>query len=205
MNKNKYWKFIKEKSKSLVSLYDLCGHEKYLKTTIHGLVSLSPDYSLIVVGANMGISKMTREHIGISLFLKIPFIVVMTKTDIAPENVYKQNLSQIKSLVRHPLVDKQFISMTSKTNDSEISQWADQMHGNQITPIFSVSNVTGEGIPQLIKFIKQIKNRSQYQTAFKTKDGSFEYDIHETFLVPGVGIVVSGLVKSGQVTVGTVV
>jgi GTPase len=47
-----------------------------------------PDYSLIIIGANMGMSKMTREHLGVSLFLKIPFVIVLTKIDIAPTNVY---------------------------------------------------------------------------------------------------------------------
>jgi GTPase len=43
-----------------------------------------PDYSLIIIGSNMGVSKMTREHLGVSLFLKIPFAIVLTKIDIAP-------------------------------------------------------------------------------------------------------------------------
>lgn len=36
-------------------------------------------------------------------------------------------------------------------------------------------------------------------------DEPFEFDIHENFLVKGVGVVVSGLVKSGNVSVGDVV
>jgi len=42
------------------------------------------DYSLIVVGANMGVSRITKEHLGISLALKIPFMIVVTKIDISP-------------------------------------------------------------------------------------------------------------------------
>ena len=37
-NKNKYWKEVVEKSTKVVTFLDLCGHEKYLKTTIFGLV-----------------------------------------------------------------------------------------------------------------------------------------------------------------------
>jgi GTPase len=59
-NKNKYWKEIVKDSYKIVSLVDLCGHEKYLKTTINGLTGLAPDFSCVVVGANMGLSKMTR-------------------------------------------------------------------------------------------------------------------------------------------------
>ena len=41
-NKNKYWKEVVSGSTKIVSLVDLCGHEKYLKTTINGLTGLSP-------------------------------------------------------------------------------------------------------------------------------------------------------------------
>lgn len=43
-----------------------------------------PDYAMIVVGANMGITRMTREHLGISLALKVPIFIIITKIDIAP-------------------------------------------------------------------------------------------------------------------------
>jgi len=38
-NKNKYWAEVVQKSKTVQSLVDLCGHEKYLKTTMYGMVS----------------------------------------------------------------------------------------------------------------------------------------------------------------------
>jgi GTPase len=53
-----------------------------------GLVGLMPDYAMIVVGANMGLSPMAREHIGIAVILKVPLFIVITKIDIAPEEKY---------------------------------------------------------------------------------------------------------------------
>jgi GTPase len=79
---------VVERSGKIVTFLDLCGHEKYLKTTIFGLVAMVPDYSMIIVGANMGVQKMTREHLGLSLFLGVPFIIVLSKIDIAPQNVH---------------------------------------------------------------------------------------------------------------------
>ena len=77
--KNNYWAEVVNKSSKVVTLLDLCGHERYLKTTLFGLVSMSPDYSMIVIGTNAGLSKMTREHFVISLFLNIPMILIITK------------------------------------------------------------------------------------------------------------------------------
>lgn len=79
-----------------------------------------PDYSLIIIGANMGVSKMTREHLGVSLFLKIPFVIVLTKIDIAPENVYKESLETIKSLVKSPAVKRTPIVLSEKSEDDEV-------------------------------------------------------------------------------------
>ncbi len=39
----------------------------------------------------------------------------------------------------------------------------------------------------------------------KAIDSPFEFDIHEHFLVPGVGIVVSGIIKSGTARLNQIV
>ena len=80
-----------------MTFLDLCGHEKYLKTTMFGLVGLMPDFSMIVVGANMGVSRMTREHLGISLALGIP--IVVTKIDIAPKQVYDETIATLTKIL----------------------------------------------------------------------------------------------------------
>lgn len=59
-NKNKYWSQVVPISSKIVSITDLCGHEKYLKTTINGLTGLSPDFGVVIIGANMGMQKMTK-------------------------------------------------------------------------------------------------------------------------------------------------
>ncbi|HDJ89912.1 MAG TPA: GTP-binding protein, partial [Thermoprotei archaeon] len=60
------------KSNKIITFIDLAGHERYLKTTIRGVTSRTPDYILLVVAANMGLLKMGKEHLGISIALKIP-------------------------------------------------------------------------------------------------------------------------------------
>lgn len=82
-----------------MTFLDLCGHEKYLKTTMFGLVGLMPDFSMIVVGANMGVSRMTREHLGISLALGIPIYIVVTKIDIAPKQVYDETIATLTKIL----------------------------------------------------------------------------------------------------------
>ena len=42
---------------------DLAGHEKYLKTTVYGVTGMFPDYGLLIIGANTGITRLTKEHL----------------------------------------------------------------------------------------------------------------------------------------------
>ena len=78
------WQDIMSRSDRTLSLIDLCGHERYFKTTLFGLTGLKPDYAVLVVGSNMGVSMMTKEHISVAFALGIPMCVVVTKIDICP-------------------------------------------------------------------------------------------------------------------------
>ena len=83
----------------IISFIDLAGHEKYFKTTVYGVTGLFPDYGLVVIAANTGITKLTREHIGILFYLKIPFMICITKIDLAPSHVYHQLCNRLKNLL----------------------------------------------------------------------------------------------------------
>merc|ERR1719458_2070041 len=103
-SRNVTWQQIVTQSRQLVTFIDLCGHEKYLKTTIFGLVGLCPDYAMIVVNANAGFQRMSREHLGIALALGIPIVVVVTKVDVAPTNVFEDNLAMLCKLLKSSAV-----------------------------------------------------------------------------------------------------
>ena len=94
------WTEIASKASHNVTLIDLCGHEKYLKTTLFGLTGLMPDYCLLVVGSNMGVQVMTREHISIACALNIPMFVAVTKVDICPQNVLVNTRKTLAKLLR---------------------------------------------------------------------------------------------------------
>ena len=93
---------ICESSSKIINFIDLAGHEKYLKTTVFGLTGHAPDFAMLMVGSNMGVSGMTKEHLGISLALRVPVFVVVTKIDMCPENILKQTMSQIKKVLKSP-------------------------------------------------------------------------------------------------------
>ncbi|GLE02906.1 hypothetical protein PINS_up011770 [Pythium insidiosum] len=94
------WPELARAARKRVQLIDLAGHEKYLKTTVFGLTGMQPDIVVVVVGANMGVKRMTKEHLAIAVALELPIVVALTKIDIAPKNVAKETLQTIRQSLK---------------------------------------------------------------------------------------------------------
>ncbi|CAK9023552.1 unnamed protein product [Durusdinium trenchii] len=227
-SRNTTWQQVMEKSERLVTFSDLCGHEKYLKTTIFGLVGQCPDYTMIIVNANAGFQRMSREHLGIALALRIPFFIVVTKIDIAPQNVYEENLMQLHKIVRSNAVKRQPLVVKEP---EELEGAARGIYQKEVCPIFCISSVTGEGakrcvtantehIRQLSPALPQtvalrVESTTAHAACFKrdrlyfmADSGLFrppsslglspaEFHIDSIYVVPGVGLVVGGVVRGG--------
>lgn len=141
------WTSVFTQSKNIVTFIDLAGHEKYLKTTISGLTGCFPDYAFIVVGANMGISKMTREHIQVAIALSIPLFVVITKIDISPEKILKHTVKTLVKLLRSPACNNKMPMIIRKKKEIKLLFEKD-LYLERICPIFCVSAV--KGIPYVL-------------------------------------------------------
>ena len=73
------WDEITMSASKVISFIDLAGHEKYLKTTLYGLTSGAPSCVMLMVGANAGLTGMSKEHLAIALALNVPIVVCVTK------------------------------------------------------------------------------------------------------------------------------
>lgn len=195
-SRNVAWQHIVQQSQKLVTFIDLCGHEKYLKTTIFGLVGLCPDYAMIVVNANAGFQRMSREHLGIALALSIPIFVAVTKIDIAPQNVFEENMVILQRLLKSNAVKKQPIVVK---NEVDLESTFRDHTPDKVCPIFCISNVTGEGLELLRQFLRQVRARLQDNELFRPPSDPVEFHIDGVFTVSGVGIVVSGLMRGGRI------
>ncbi len=94
------------KSTKIVRLIDLGGHERYLRTTLKGLLGYEVNYVMLVVGADDGLSIMGKEHLALASILKFPIFVVITKVDKYPEDRIKGIVNDIKNVLKFPeLID----------------------------------------------------------------------------------------------------
>jgi len=176
-----------------VELLDLAGHAKYLKTTLFGMTGHHPDYAMLVVGANMGFIGMTKEHLGITLALKMPAMLVVTKIDMCPPNVLADTMAQIKRITKTPGCRKlPFIVR----NMDDVVVCARNFASEKLLPIFCVSNVTGENINLLHAFLNLAPSTHNWG---ELADAPLQVDVDYDWTISGVGTVLSGTVVSGKI------
>ena len=186
---------IARESYRVITLMDLAGHEKYLKTTIHGVSSGFADHALVLVNARHPPTHMTVHHLNLCCSFGIPVIVVFTKIDGCPEHAYKTSKEEVTKMLRSPEVNKVPFAVR---DENDVAKVMDKLHA--LAPMIETSCVTGEGIDLLQKMLFALPKRRNHE---KKAGRSFEFLVEDIFNVPGVGAVVSGFVNAGELTVGS--
>lgn len=182
-------------SSKLVCFVDLGGHERYLRTTLKGVTGRSPDYVMLCVAANAGFIGTAKEHLGITMVLKIPVFIVITKTDMVPLEITSRVISEVMRILKKPGINRIPI-IVNEIDDVIVA--ARNMASRRIVPIFLASNTTGEGLDLLRIFLNVLPPRLKWEEKLNKP---FKMYVEEKFNVRGVGTVVSGLALQGEVKI----
>eukprot|EP00545_Synedropsis_sp_CCMP1620_P006958 CAMPEP_0119013450 /NCGR_PEP_ID=MMETSP1176-20130426/8455_1 /TAXON_ID=265551 /ORGANISM="Synedropsis recta cf, Strain CCMP1620" /LENGTH=694 /DNA_ID=CAMNT_0006966541 /DNA_START=84 /DNA_END=2168 /DNA_ORIENTATION=- len=193
-NKRKTEDEVARESYRIITLMDLAGHEKYLKTTIHGVSAGMADYALILVNSRHPPTHMTQHHLNLCCSFGIPVIVVFTKIDGCPEHAYKSSKKEVVKLLRAPDIGKKPFAVR---NEQDIETCIGKLH--TLAPLLETSCVNGQGIDLLQKLLFALPKRRRHE---KKLNRPFEFLVEDIFNVPGVGGVVSGFVNAGELAVG---
>ena len=194
-SKKDTWPKIMSETDKLVTFMDLAGHEKYLKTTIHGMSSNHPDYAVILIEGR-GVRGMTREHIMLALSFGIPFVILITKIDLYTKESVASTIEQVSKLIKSA---KKEMWIVRDEVDLEIPL---QQPGEKFVPIFSISNVTGEGLDLFKGYLHRLPKRIDYSPL---SDEPFEMAVIEGFTVQGIGTVAHGFLARGTAHAGDTV
>ena len=198
-----------------VILIDLCGHEKYLKTTLYGIMGYYPDYAIVIIGANRGILQMTREHTKILHHLKIPMVIALTKTDLIenicantdknPEEMLNNLVGDIKKIYAKGNYDVTDMNMIEEQTGLE-SIYNIIPNTKQI-PLFKISSKTGRGFDLFKSYISKLpKNKMVVscpladQILFKSNKKAsqinpFIFYVEKVYCPNGIGWVATGILR----------
>lgn len=161
---------------------------------------------------------MSKEHLSAALALNVPVICVVTKIDqsaiqplrdvrileanlkaTAPANIQAQTRKQLVKILKSAGCRKTPVYVRDNGMAIELAR-SFGFSNARITPIFETSNLTGEGISQLKTFLNTVPTSEQSERY--DPEAPFELSITDVFSVPFVGVVISGVVTSGSISVG---
>lgn len=185
---------ISDRSSKLVTFMDLAGHRKYMKTTVQALTGYSPHHAMLVVGSGGNISNMTSEHLAIVRALDMPFFIVVTKIDLT-EPTY--TIFELKEILTS--IGCRKVPFFVATEDDALTAGSRQSN-DQIVPIFCVSNVTGEGLDLLTRYLYVLSPGISNAEKERLEQEPTEFHVDEIFKVSEVGPVVGGLLLKGVLT-----
>ena len=195
-NRQQSWPEIVKDSTKIISFFDLCGHLKYIHTTIFGMTSQNLDLNMIMIGSNMGVSRITREHIFLSVILKIPFILIITKMDLVEDkkDVLENTINGINKILKVPAINRMIYNINNK---DDVAFAIQKMNSECIVPTFYTCNKTGKGLD----LVKHFLNLYHPPSCIRKDKESVELRIDSIFNVKGVGCVVGGQLISGSIKV----
>ncbi|XP_051764432.1 GTP-binding protein 2b [Ctenopharyngodon idella] len=186
---------ICESSSKMITFIDLAGHYKYLKTTIFGLTSYCPDFAMLVVGANTGIAGTTREHLGLAMALKVPIFIVVSKVDLCGKSTVEKTVRQLERVLKQPGCNK--VPMVVASPDDAVTAAQQFAQSSSVTPIFTLSSVSGENLDLLKVFFNILPPLSNSKEQEELMQQLTEFQVDEIYSVPDVGTVVGGTLYSG--------
>ena len=118
---------------------------------------------------------------------------MVTKIDMCPPNVLQETLKLLIRILKSPGCRK-FPVLVKSQDDVILS--ATKFVSERLCPIFQVSNVSGENLDLLKMFLNLLSSRQP-----NTDEEPSEFQIDDTYSVPGVGTVVSGTNLKGTIRV----
>jgi GTPase len=153
------------------------------------------DYALVLVDAGHPPTAMTVQHLKLCINMNIPVVVLLTKTDQCPDQVFRDTKQTLVAILKSrglglcPFMVK---------NEKDVELVHSKM--SSLAPIMAISCTDGTGLDLLRKLLTKLPQRRQHTK--KQIDKPFEFLVEEIFQVRGIGTVVSGFVTRGTWEMG---
>ena len=155
-----------------VGIVDVPGHRDFIENMLAGVGGI--DAAILVIAADEGVMPQTREHLAILDLLAVPTgLIALTKIDLVNDPDWLDLVQlDIMDVVQGTVLEGQ--------------------------PIVPVSARTGEGLDHLLTAIADMLR----QQPARDDVGSPRLPIDRVFTISGFGVVVTGTLSGGSLSVG---
>src|SRR5690606_38737166 len=155
-----------------VGIVDVPGHRDFIENMLAGVGGI--DAAILVIAADEGVMPQTREHLAILDLLGVPSgLIALTKIDLVPDRDWLE-------LVQLDILDA--------VQDTVLEG----------RPIIPVSARTGEGLGDLIASLTDLLEHLPPRPDV----GQPRLPIDRVFTISGFGVVVTGTLTGGGLSVG---
>ncbi len=195
---------VLDEARRIVTLIDAPGHAEYLKSMIRSILGSDSQYGAILIPAGdeyklivaeesrRGIARLddiTREHMLLMTSRDTPFIIVITKIDMATYDV----LEKVRSVVRRTVKEIGRVPLWVKDKE-DVEVVRKEIAHKVIVPVVEVSCTTGEGLDVLKKLLYALPVMVPDELAYKP---ALAYIDKVYKGIRGANVVVTGTVKHG--------
>ena len=220
------WTDIHELSDRLCFAIDSPGLSKFAKSTFRALVSWRPDWTCVCIAAddselgltsqptqNDALGETPLSHIELCLRLRLNFVVVITKMDLATKTRLRTVLAKILTCLKNAGKKPLILSTASAVVPSfaldsaealpdlqratpeeraEIDRLANTLHNDvdsQSVPIVMTSTVSGAGVGKLHRLLSQLPLESvPLPSSDISETHATTFHVDEVFSIPPVRI-----------------
>ena len=197
------WDKIVEDSDKIISIFDLPGLLKYLRTTIFGILTLKTDLNIIVISIqnyfNNYVPDETLWLIKMFVYLDFPFFILFTKLDLFSKDCINDVFDKFNV----------HLSNILKNYNKKLTP-IDNFKNNSDEILYEmVSNVTGENYDKLICFfdkISQIKSNNKNNNNNNNNNNinnnkEVDFMIYDVINIREIGYIVSGIAITNSISV----
>lgn len=163
---------LKLPSKTVVSVVDVPGHERFIKNMLRGISGI--DIAILVIASDDGVMPQTYEHLDILKLLNIQYgLIVISKIDLVDEELLNMAVDEAKNLAKGTFLEN--------------------------APIIPFSAKTKKGLDKILKTIDDITSQitdKNIDDIFRMPiDRVFTMPGHGTIVT---GTIASGKIKTGD-------
>jgi len=187
------WGQIMNSSTKIVNFIDLGGDERYTKSVLSGMSSLHPDYVALIIDPTKGLDRTTLKHIRLATAYNSLCFAVITKQDLCKEDQLFETLEALSTELRNCGRIKLLV-----TGNEDVVLFSRTLATENIVPVFMLSNVTHEQVDLLTSFLNLLPVSENWTI---NKESYALFYIERVLDVKGVGLVLGGVVKNGEVGV----